>query len=374
MTGYTPRLGLPYPEADTLITESAAIVQELAEKIEAALPTLSAGIAEPSTNEYIVAPHQLAVLESSGDYVMPDVNGDGSPVIVDVAVMCAGTRGQPNPPRMTTRGYPGEVGGRVWVWKSVKVAVGATMPVTVGVDQNLSAFGPLEVPYGAGANEPTPYGLKRSNDTIGSNGWDGLPGAGLILGPGGTRIGVCGSGGSGAGGTGMSTNPNYYQGQGVDGGGNGGHGGWSGSQGSFGGNGTPGKWGGGGGGGGGNGDSQTRERSGGASVGAVMIFSHSPASAQLSFRTHQATAMVALDSGGVALGVFSVDPDAPHLPGIDHDRLVDYPTDPIDTGRVTPAPMNADDPDGPTTDVPVLAWPAAGWTYTDTDGWKEPTP
>ena len=38
--GSTPGWGLPYPEADTLITDSAAIVQDLAEKMDLALTSV----------------------------------------------------------------------------------------------------------------------------------------------------------------------------------------------------------------------------------------------------------------------------------------------------------------------------------------------
>ena len=52
MTGYTPTYGLPYPESTTPITDSAAIVQELAEKIDATLDAVTAAEVSGATGAY----------------------------------------------------------------------------------------------------------------------------------------------------------------------------------------------------------------------------------------------------------------------------------------------------------------------------------
>lgn len=75
--------------------------------------------------------------------------------------------------------------------------------------------------------------------------------------------------------------------------------------------------------------------------------------------------MVAIDEDGVALGIYAVARDNPEVPGLNYTRLVDFPSTPQPTGEVTLVPGDPGDPSSQPTEVPVVAWPTAGWRWND---------
>lgn len=218
MTGYTPLFNFPYPEQSTLITDSAAIVQSLAEAVEAVLPTVSAGTIEPSTAAYTVAPYEIARLEVSQTWVAPDVNGDNTPFVCDILIITGGGHQAFDPGAATVSGSHGGSGGRAGLWKSVKLQPGQGFDVVIGGTLTGSSFESLSLTYGAGPNEPQPYGAARpgtaNNNAIA---YYGNPGC-QITPLGGTTFGVCGGGSSGPGGGGGSSEATDGL-PGVDGGG-----------------------------------------------------------------------------------------------------------------------------------------------------------
>ena len=368
MTGYTPRLGLPYPEPTTLITDSAAIIQELAEKIEGAIPDVIAVEPEPSARANPVAPHLIADITASGNYTVPDLVGDGSPTLWDIVIISGGYPGTQYGNFTTKYGGNGGAGGHVRVWRGIKMAPGVVFPATIGGQATGSTFGPLSIPAESGPQQPEPYG---AGGLVGESQFEGNPGAeGCTITPlNGAATYWCGGGGSGAQGHGGPA-PGYPGGTGgTGGGGNGGDGGYNGTRAgaTAGGAGTH------GGGGGGGGGAYPNMPHGPGSPGRVLLFA--PIAGASTRRRSLPTPVAmyaALDATGTVLMIVAADQADPQVPGLDHDRLVPFPDEPVDTGRTVTAPADPDDPDGPTVEVPVLAWPVAGWTYTDTDGWKEP--
>ena len=350
MMGTTPKSGLPYPEADTLITDSAAIVQELAEKIDTALSQATAA------DSYTVPGALVQDFTASGTFTPPQ--GVSVVHVVVVGGGGNGTQGDGGTSSVATGASAGGAGGTVKVFRDVPVS--GPVAVTVGGSETGSAFG------GVTASGPIPasgaaVGLSYNCNAAshgGAWGQDGRPGVEVN----GTRYAGGGGGPRTSSGTGASPTAG-----GAGGGGNGGT--WNYYAASVkGGNGTNGL----GGGAGANPYAYNGVSVGGS--GRVMVYTEQAyKSAHVPQPAPDPQIVAALDASGLVLGLYATDPDDPQLPGIDHERLVPFPDTPVDTGRVTPAPMNADDPDGPTTDIPALAWPEVGWTYTDTDGWKEPT-
>lgn len=373
MMGTTPNYRLPYPEQDTLITDSALIVRELAERIDTALAQANA------SDSYTVPGALVQDFTASGTFTPP-----AGVSVVHVVVVGGGGKGGDCGRQagvLPTQWVGGGGGGQVVVYRDVPVSGPVT--VTVGGSGTASSFGGITAnagrtvqPYEPGVNFPgIGWGPNlegsggspiRSSDYPGgvpatpwpTNGWNGI------------RVNGTWYGGGGGG-------SSYYTTRHAGGAGGGGGGAWTRST-------TPpqdmpalpGTNGLGGGGGGGGSYSNGPELIGGlGGSGRVMVFTEQAyKSAHVPRPAPDPTIVAAIDDHDQALGVYAVDPDAPDLPGMTHARLVDYPTDPIDTGRIVTVPDDPNDPNSPTHDEPVLVWPAAGWTYTDTDGWKEPTP
>ena len=368
MTGYTPRLGLPYPEQSTMITDSAAVMQELAEKLENAIPEILTVEPEPSAKANQVAAHLIADITASGNYTVPDLVGDGSPTLWDIVMISGGYTATVSDVA-GSGGYPsnGGNGGHCRVWRGIKLAPGGVFPVTIGGQKTGCGFGPLTIPAESGPSQPEPYGAGGAGGDI----TDGLPGEeGCTITPiNGATTYWCGGGGSG--GRGSYNSTNFPGGSGGNrGGGKGGIGGsvgnWTGAT-----EGEKGTYGGGGGSGGG---AVTGNQADGAgSPGRVMLFA--PIAGVSTRRRSLPTPVemfAALDAAGSVLMIVAADPDNPYVPGIEYDRLVPFPNAPVDTGRTITVPADPDDPDGPTVEQPVMAWPEAGWTWNETDGWKEP--
>ena len=341
--GQTPKWGLPYPEAATLITDSAAIVQELAEKIDTALSAVTA------SDAYTIPGTLIADMTTSGTFTPP-----AGVTVVHVVVIGGGGQGA------LSIGAGGGGGGQVAVYRGVPVS--GDVPVVVGGTGTGSSFGAATATAGSAPQAPHYSGI-GGNSTRRSNGGNG---------------GVNGYGTGTPGQDGVTVNGTYYAGGGggtpygggplVAGGLGGGGKGGAAAPGSppYGTPGTAGL------GGGGGGSSYGAQHLGGS--GRVMVYTEQPTMRRKAPTPNPDPLIVAaLDPDGTMTGAYAVDVAARDLPDIGV-RVVDYPLDPVDTGRTTTAPADPDDPDDPTVEVPVMAWPEAGWIWTDTDGWKEPTP
>ena len=353
----TPKWGLPYPEQDTPITDSAAIVQELAEKIDAALSAVTA------SDTYTVPGTLIANMTTSGTFTPPQ-----GVTVVHVVVIGGGGNGAKGKDASNVTGCGGS-GGGVRVFRGVPVS--GPIAVSIGGQGTESSFGAVTAPGGmnaAGTNDVLGApGLSRNLMGLGNGGAGEVTHGGNSLdygqpGPAinGTRYG--GGGGGVEFGRGFGAPAN-------GGAGGGGSGARYASGGSIlapesGTNGT-------GGGGGGANYGGTGSTPGLGGSGRVMVYTEQP-TMRRNAPTPDPDPMIvaALDDHGTMTGAYAVDaarelPD----PGV---RVVDYPTAPVDTGRTVTAPADPDDPDGPTVEAPVLAWPVAGWTYTESDGWKDP--
>ena len=340
----TPKWGLPYPEAATLITDSAAIVQELAEKIDTALSAVT------SSDAYTVPGTLIADMTTSGTFTPP-----AGVTLVHVVVIGGGGGGEgAGAGGANDRPRAGGSGGGVRVYRNV--AASGDIPVVIGASNTESRFGSLIAPAGF-TGQNAGY-LPMSPNLVNTNDSDLRP----SLSPPVSRNGY----------DGVQVNGTYYAGGGA------GYNGSSGPVGGAGGGGrtfpvaggspTGGANGLGGGGGGGGGGSGTPGGSG-----RVMVYTEQPTMRRkVPTPNPDPLIVAALDDHGTMTGAYAVDAAAKELPALGV-RVVDYPLDPVDTGRTYTAPH---DPDGagPTVEFPVMAWPEAGWIWTDTDGWKEPTP
>ena len=345
----TPTWGLPYPEQSTPITDSAAIIQELAEKIDAALSAVTA------SDSYAVPGTLIANMTTSGTFTPPP-----GVTVVHVAVIGGGTNGYAGD---GNTGMPGGGGGTVRVFRGVPVSDVVT--VTIGGANTGSSFGALTAPSRL---EVDPLGRIPAQATCnmdgigyGGNGaWTAAPNA---AGRAGVQINGTYYGGGGGGGQRNESGSGFLAPGGAGGGGAGGN--YNNAAGA-GAGGT-------GGGGGGNGTISGGPGGPGGS-GRVIVFTEQAYKGARAPLTHlpDPHLVAALDADGMVLGLYSVVEDDPSLPGVPHAALVPFPADPQDTGRTVEVPADPDDPDGPTVEVPVLAWPEAGWIWTDTDGWKEP--
>ena len=340
--GQTPTWGLPYPEQSTLITDSAAIVQELAEKIDTALSAVTA------SDAYTVPGTLIADMTTTGTFTPP-----AGVTLVHVVVIGGGGNG----------GKAGQFicggggGGQVVVGRNVPVSAGVT--VVIGGQQSPTSFGSLSALPGGDGNQWAP-GISPNPLGRGNGGTGGDVHVPASAGPivNGTHY---------AGGGGGFDYRNALQAKYGTGGAGGGGASWTqtakardGSAGT------------GGGGGGGQSSPNDNPGEGLGGSGRVMVYTEQPTMRRNALTPNPDPLIVAaLDDHGVMTGAYAVDVAAKDLPDIGV-RVVDYPLDPVDTGRTTTTPVDPNDPDGPTVDVPVLAWPEAGWTYTDTDGWKEP--
>jgi hypothetical protein len=351
----TPTWGLPYPEASTLITDSAAIVQTLAEKIDAALSQVTA------SDSYTVPGTLVQDFTASGTFTPPP----GVTVVSVVVVGGGGTGGNESGGQFYTAsitfpGYGG-TGGGVRVYRNVPVS--GPVAVTIGGANTPSSFGALSAPGGATPSPantiPQSPNLMASQGGHGNYPTSGHPGsagpgqagyAGVVVngttyagggggGAGGQNAPAAGAGGAGGGGRG-STGSGAVAG--TNGLGGGGGGAWGGS-GAVGGSGR------------------------------VMIYTE-----QAYKTTRNVPAPVdpeidaALNVAGVIVALVAVDPADPQTPGIPDATLVAYPDTPQPTGRMLTVPVDPADPDGPTHEIPELAWPVAGWTYHD-GTWTPPT-
>ena len=353
--GTTPKYGLPYPEPSTLITESAAIVKSLAEKIDAALSAVA-----PS-DSYTIPGTIVGNFTTSGTFTPPP-----GVSVVHVVVVSGGGNGLD----LSNTGYPGGSGGGVRVYRSVPVS--GPVAVSVGGAATASSFGALTAPAGFTA---TDYLLGAGSPNLIAS---GIPGTRPSAGgpsphwndahrPGGNGVQINGTyyaGGGGGGALNMGASGASVAG-GQGGGGKGVNGNGSGSPALFATAGAPSTGGGGGGG--------YPTSSGGS--GRVLIFTEQTTRARggpALFGDNIPDTYAALDAAGVLLGVYAADSADPQVPGVDLEHLIPYPTDPIPTGRTVTIPAGILGPDP--VDVPETAWPVAGWTYTPADGWKEPTP
>lgn len=365
--GETPIYKLPYPEADTLITDSAGIVKDLAEKIDAALAVATA------SDAYTVPGTLIHDFTTSGTFTPPAGVTEVNVVIIGGG-RTGGTGGtlyiQP------AYGWNGHVvgeyqgrggnGGDVRVFNRVQVT--QPIAVTVGGAGEASSFGTLSAKPGAPF---TGYGWQVSpsgnpNCSIGGVGGfasgtnDNLPpqnGAGGAHGAEGPTVnGTHYAGGGGGGGRSARGGT-----RGAGGAGGGGDGYWNDNNTNPGEPGTPGT-GGGGGGGGRRGDVFPGGLGG---SGRVMVFTEQSTDLDTIPAATLIEQALALDADGLVIGDYAVDPTDPELPGVDHAGLVPMPNEPQPTGKTIVVPVNPDEPDGPTHEIPILGWPEAGWTYTN---------
>ena len=360
--GQTPTWGLPYPEQSTLITDSAAIMQELAEKIDTALSAVTA------SDSYTVPGTLIADMTTSGTFTPPP----GVTVVHVVVIGGGGKGGGANDVAKTKQGGGG-CGGEVKVWRNLPVT--GPVEVIVGGSETASAFGPHTAKGGDPVLPVNYYGISRMPDHRGNGGFnnttlpaqDGVTVNGTYyVGGGGAHNGIRGDasnlpqnpGGVGGGGGGCTWTATPH---GADGPKTGKHA-------------SSGQAGTGGGGGGGATGGNGFKNPGLGGSGRVMVYTEQPTMRRNApTPTPDPLIVAAIDDHGTMTGAYAVDAAARNLPhpGV---RVIDYPLQPVDTGRTITAPADPDDPAGPTVEVPVLAWPEAGWTWTDTDGWKEPTP
>ena len=337
----TPTWGLPYPEPTTLITDSAAIIQELAEKIDTALSSVTA------SDSYTVPGTLLADMTTSGTFTPP-----AGVTLVNVVVIGGGnTGGQGDGGTGSNASWVagGGAGGEVRVYRNVPVL--GDVLVTIGGSDTGSTFGGLVARTAAVLAYRSQAGLSYNaagcshgttrNDYLGRDGVqvNGTYYAGGGGGADGNGIfGTGAPGGAGGGGEGGGINSRPKAGVNGLGGGGGGH-----RQ-----NGAPGLGG----------------------SGRVMVYTEQ-ATMRRNAPTPDPHIVAALDAAGLVLGIYSVEEDDPDLPGVPHSALVPYPADPQDTGRTVQVPDDPADPDGPTHPEPVLEWPTAGWTY-DGARWTPP--
>ena len=317
MTGHTPKWGLPYPEPADYVSDSQAVMQQLAEKIDTALSAVTA------SDAYTVPGTLIANMTTSGTFTPP-----AGVTLVSVVVVSGGGDGFGYV--SGDAGSGGGGGGGVRVYRGVPVS--GPVSVLVGGQATASAFGALTAPAGdSGRNLWPGRGWNWNGTSMG--------GAGRFQ-PGTDGPQVNGTYYAGGGGGGGYPPGSVVSGQGTRG--RGGHGGVS--------PGGP----------------------GGGASGCVMVYTEQATMRRnVTVPNPDPLIVAALDPDGTMTGAYAVDVATRELPDIGV-RVVDYPLQPVDTGRTVTAPADPADPDGPTVEVPVLAWPETGWTYTD--GWKEPTP
>jgi hypothetical protein len=348
VTGYTTNYRLPYPEADTLISVSAPIVQELAEKIDGLMVFASPGHEQPPATVYAVAPYLVSHITTSGPWTPP-----AGVTAVDVVIV---TGGAPGLMAVTSDGGWGGGPGVVRVLKNLTLT-DAPIDITIGGPQTATTFGTYKVVYmDPDPWEPGDYG--KPGPPAGFAGGDGIE----LTRAGDTSMWVAGGGGGGGQSHGTSEGqPGGAGGQG--GGGAGGRGGYSTNysnpdyRSQPGATGTPGY----GGGGGGPGGAQTSMKPGpgGGGSGGVFVFAYAPLSAAR--RDPIDPVIMAALNDGVMVGAYAIDPVAP----VDTlGALVPMPDEPQPTGETW-----TDEDTGET--GPVLAWPVAGWTYNDGE-WSPP--
>ena len=348
--GQTPGWGLPYPEQSTLITDSAAIVQELAEKIDTALSVVTA------SDKYTVPGTLIANMTTAGTFTP-----SAGVALVHVVVIGGGGNGH------TGAGidiwWPGGNGGEVAVYRNVPVV--GPVDVIIGGSNTASSFGTLT---GRGGLSPA--------DKWPATTW-GVAGAGQAGPQGETPIKHGGHNGTQVNGTwyGGGGGAGYQSTYGAVDGGGGGLGGGGRGMGMTSGNtavnstgGTNGL----GGGGGANTYGSFGSVLGGS--GRVMVYTEQTLLSTLDLLADTAPGsfnriVAGLDETGVMLGDYAVNDTMPVGAGCA--EFVDYPLDPVDTGRTVLVPINPEDPESLEMDVPVMLWPVAGWKYTN-NKWKEP--
>ena len=335
MTGHTAKWQLPYPEPADYVSDSQATMQELAEKIDTALSAVT-----PS-DSYTVPGTLLADMTTSGTFTPP-----AGVTLVHVVVIGGGGAGHRGlaPPGYYFGGGGGG-GGQVIVLRDLPVSGPVTVAIGGSATATTFAGFTAGTAFPAAVNGP---GVSLNANAAGcggrsgaSQGRDGVKVNGIHY-AGGGGYGDTASGGAGGGGQGGNAASPPGQ------------------------NGTAGTGGGGGGGG-------YNSNPGVGGSGRVLVFTEQPTMRRSGVPVPDPDPLIvaALDDHGVMTGAYAVDAATRELPdkGV---RVIDYPTAPVDTGRTVTAPADPADPDGPTVEVPVLAWPVAGWNYTDTDGWKEP--
>ena len=344
--GTTPVYGLPYPEAETLITDSAAIVQELAEKIDTALSAVTA------SDKYTVPGTLLQDFTTTGIF-RPSAG------ITSVHVVVIGGGGNGGTVGQGIAGGGG--GGQVVVGRNVPVS--GPVEIIIGGQGSPTSFGSLSaLPGGRGKDwapgiSPNPLG--RGNGGTGGNAntpasaGPTVNGTHYAGGGGGfdnrSNPNKSGSGGAGGGGASWNeTSSGYYKAKdgtvGTGGGGGAGHN---------------------------NSNDYFQPGAGLGGSGRVMIYTEQTLLATLELPPATVPKIVAaLDADGHMTGAYAVDAGARELPALGV-RVVDYPTEPVETGRTEIALVDPENPTGPTAVVPILAWPEAGWKYTN-NKWEEP--
>ena len=346
MTGYTDNYGLPYPEADTLISESAPIVQELAEKIDIVMGNLTP---EVPGLDYTVPGTLIATITTSGTWQPPS-----GIRLVHLAIIGGGGRGGPDDKWSGSGG----AGGGVRIYRDVPVS--GDIPVVIGGSDTGTTFHSiLGSPPGAngtrgfyGMINPGPNVAQDMNGQIQVS-FGGYEATGEAAGNGGAgpRINGVHYGGGGGGGT-NSGDPGYG---GPGGGGNAGgyRNGYVLPQ-----TGTNGLGGGGGAGHQGGGSDAWPGALGGSGV--VLVWTEQTTRDTPPEPTDPIV-MVALDDTGVMVGAYAIDPVAP---ADTLGTLVPFPTEPVPTGQTW-----TDDETGET--YQVESWPVTGWTYNDGE-WSPP--
>ena len=126
MTGHTPKWGLPYPEPADYVSDSQAVMQQLAEKIDTALSAVTA------SDAYTVPGTLIADMTTSGTFTPP-------PGVTLVHVVVIGGGGNGGEAGQAVCGGGG--GGQVVVGRNVPVPADVT--VVIGGQQSPTSFGAL---------------------------------------------------------------------------------------------------------------------------------------------------------------------------------------------------------------------------------------
>ena len=77
----------------------------------------------------------------------------------------------------------------------------------------------------------------------------------------------------------------------------------------------------------------------------------------------------AIDDNNSVIGSYAVDSQIRDLPGIEYNRLIDYPSEPQPTGEYVDVLENPDDPESPLISIPLLGWPDLTWSHDPINGW-----
>lgn len=80
--------------------------------------------------------------------------------------------------------------------------------------------------------------------------------------------------------------------------------------------------------------------------------------------------IVAIDSNNIVLGIYAVDANDIKLPGINYYKLIDFPDQPIGTGKFIEVPIDPENPNLGEHSVEILSWPEVGWKWDEQLGFQ----